>query len=92
MFKRMTQVFFSAATLKIHRDIISLSTRRNKALSVFRKTAEKLGNINEELNVRVSQMDSLTALIAEEKNSAAQMIHDNEAVRSRMLDIIGVTE
>lgn len=89
MFKALTQMFFSAATFKLHRDIISLSSRRNKALSVFRKTAEKLGLINEELNVRVTQMDNLTELIAQEKSSAAQMIHDNEAVRTKMLDIIG---
>lgn len=89
MFKAMTQLFFSAATLKIHRDIISLTSRRDKALFAFRKTAVKLGLINEELNTRVEQMDTLTSLIAEEKVSATKMIQDNAAVRSRILDIIG---
>lgn len=92
MFKAISQVIFSAATLKLHRDIRVLSTRRNKALSIFRRTAEKLGIVNQDLTEKVAQMDSLTELIAAEKSSATQMIHDNEAVRTKMLEIIGVTE
>lgn len=92
MFKAISQMIFSAATLKLHRDIRVLSTRRNKALSVFRKTAEKLGIVNADLNEKVAQMDTLTELIAAEKSSATQMIHDNEAVRTKMLEIIGVAD
>lgn len=92
MFKAISQLIFSAATLKLHRDIRVLSTRRNKALSIFRRTAEKLGIVNQDLTEKVAQMDTLTELIAAEKSSATQMIHDNEAVRTKMLEIIGVTE
>lgn len=91
MFKAVSQVVFSAATMKLHRDIRVLSTRRNKALSIFRKTAERLGVVNADLNEKVAQMDTLTELIAAEKSSATQMIHDNEAVRTKMLEILGIS-
>ena len=86
---KTTSQIISAATTKLSGDITSLSARRTHALSVFRKTAEDLGTINADLTEKVNQMDALANFIAEEKSSATQMISDNEAVRTRILEIIG---
>lgn len=67
----------------------SLDARKNKAISVFRQTANELAAINEGLSKSLGTLGQLQAFIASQTESANKMIADNEAVRGRILDIIG---
>jgi hypothetical protein len=79
----------SAATSSLQYDIGDLMARKEAALSGFRQTAVDLDNVNCGLRDKVSKLDELDVFIASQRSAATQMIQDNDAVRQRILDIIG---
>ena len=70
-------------------DIVSLSGLRDDALSHFRSTAVQLATINDKLTDKISVIEELEKVCAEEKTNAQKLVSDNEAVRKKILDIIG---
>lgn len=70
-------------------DIQKLSNRRGSVLGSFRKTAEDLGVINSLLEERIKSLDYLSEVLKDQKATAEKMTLDNEAVKKRILDIIG---
>lgn len=86
---KSTEQIVSLATNRLAEDITTLATRRDSALSIFRQTANSLGTINNELTEKITQLDAMTTFLASQRDSASQQIADNEAVRSRILEILG---
>ncbi len=84
-----TDVAIQKATTSLAGDIKDLSAQRDDALSTFRATAVRLSTINEGLAVKKGNLNELAAFIQEQSMAADKMISDNEAVRSRILEIIG---
>ena len=79
-------------TLAINRladDILVNTQRRENALSSFRRTANELADINEQLTTRKTFYETLTAALTDQKSQTDKMIADNEAVRKKILEIIG---
>lgn len=79
-------------TMAINRladDIIVLNGRKESAISSFRRTANELGSINEQLNSRNQFYDSLVEIVANQKRQTEKMMSDNEHVRNKILEIIG---
>ena len=79
-------------TLAINRladDILVNTQRRENALSSFRRTANELADINEQLTTRKAFYETLTATLTDQKSQTDKMIADNEAVRKKILEIIG---
>ena len=84
-----TEQVIATARDKIIGDINSLSGEKDSALSVFRATAVKLENINKGLSNSVGELDKLMKFASENKSNVEKIIADNEAVRGKILDIIG---
>lgn len=79
-------------TLAINRladDILVNTQRRENALSSFRRTANELADINEQLTTRKTFYETLTATLTDQKSQTDKMIADNEAGRKKILEIIG---
>lgn len=76
-------------TDRLYSDITDLKTMKDNALSSFRAVANNLGGINENLKDKVDKLESLISFAKEEKGVAEKMISDNDAVRKKILDIIG---
>ncbi len=74
---------------RIYEEMSDLRDERDFALSSFRGTAARLGEINDELEIKASLCRTLQAQLAETQGHIEQHIQDNETVRSRILDIIG---
>lgn len=70
-------------------DINCLQNDREDALSSFRMTANNLADINNHLNQKIQFFDGIAEQIATQSQMAKQMVSDNEAVRNKILDIIG---
>jgi hypothetical protein len=87
--KVTTEDAIKMATSHLANDITGLSSRKDSALSTFRRTATELSSINDALKTKLCNLDELSSFIQEQQNAANQMIHDNDAVRSRILEIIG---
>lgn len=87
--KKGTKDLIIAATRKISKDIDTLQNDKGNALSEFRKAADRLGSIHEQLLEKVNDLSNLETFIQDKKNVATQNISDNAAVRSKILDIIG---
>ena len=87
--KVTTEQAIQMATSHLANDITSLSSKKDSALSTFRRTATELNSINDALKTKLCNLDELSSFIQEQQNAANQMIHDNDAVRSRILEIIG---
>ena len=77
------------ATEKLTGDIVALTTKRENALNTFRATANELYDVNTGLQQKVDSFEALSQFIAEKRAATEQMIEDNAAVRSRILEIIG---
>lgn len=84
-----TQEMIDAATDRLYSDITDLKIMKDNALSSFRAVANNLGGINENLKDKVDKLESLISFAKEEKGVAEKMISDNDAVRKKILDIIG---
>ena len=90
--KRHTRPADEDTTMAINRladDIIALNGRKESAISSFRRTANELGSINEQLNSRNQFYDSLVEIVADQKRQTEKMMSDNEHVRNKILEIIG---
>lgn len=74
---------------KLVNDINCLQNDREDALSSFRMTANNLADINVHLNEKIQFFDGIVEQIAAQSKMAKQMVADNEAVRGKILDIIG---
>lgn len=83
-----TEEVLRKATNKITDDIVRLVGRRGIALSIFRDTADELAEVNDELGNSLKTLEDLRTFINEQTTSTAQMIAENEAVRTKILEII----
>ena len=86
---RTTEDAINVATDKLASDVTELSAKRNVALSAFRQAATDLDNVNCGLRDKISKFDDLAKFIDSQRSTASQIIEDNDAVRKRILDIIG---
>lgn len=77
------------AVSRMENDIYLNRLRREDAISSFRRTANELASINEELESRSTFYTSLLDAIEHQKVTTEQMKVDNEAVRAKILEIIG---
>ena len=84
-----TQEMIASATKKIESDITSCSAQKDSALSVFRQTATKLEAVNKRLAVSLDDLSALMQFAQERKESVEQAITDNDAVKNKILEIIG---
>ena len=87
--KVTTEEAIAVATTHLADDITALSARKDNALSTFRRTANELAAINDGLRIKQGNLQELAAFIQEQENAASKMMADNDAVRSRILEIIG---
>ena len=87
--KETTEHVINTATARLSGDIAGLANRRESALSSFRRTANELQSINEGLKVKQGHLRELAAFIEAQEGATEKMMSDNEAVRSRILEIIG---
>ena len=84
-----TNEVVKGALTALNKDVTLLDTRRQSALSVFRQTADSLFAINTQLNEKIATMDEIIKSIEVERENASKMVLDNDAVRSKIIDIIG---
>ena len=84
-----TEAALSAVTTRLVEDIDTLSAQKEDAVSAFRQTANKLESINAGLRTSVERLDHLAVFIAERKMEAEKMMVDNNAVRGKIIDLIG---
>lgn len=84
-----TEEVIASAKEKILGDIDTFSSQKDSALSVFRQTANKLETVNKGLTKSVADLDKLKKFAEENKANVEKVISDNEAVRKKILDIIG---
>lgn len=87
--KYTTEQTIQMATDNLTGDIVALTTKRENALNTFRATANELYDVNTSLQQKVASFEALSQFIAEKRAATEQMIEDNAAVRSRILEIIG---
>lgn len=87
--KYTTEQTIQMATDHLANDIVTLSAKRENALNTFRATANELYDVNTGLQEKVASFEALSQFIAEKRAATEQMIEDNAAVRSRILEIIG---
>lgn len=86
---KTTQEIIDAATDRLYLDITDLKVMKDNALSSFRTVANNLSGINENLQDKLDKLQALINFATEEKDVAEKMISDNEAVRKKIIDIIG---
>lgn len=86
---KSTENITITAMERLVNDINCLQNDREDALSSFRMTANNLADINIHLNQKIQFFDGIVEQIAAQSKMAKQMVADNEAVRGKILDIIG---
>ena len=84
-----TENITTTAMERLVNDINCLQNDREDALSSFRMTANNLADINIHLNQKIQFFDDIVEQIAAQSKMAKQMVAGNEAVRGKILDIIG---
>ena len=91
LFKRKisTDVALSTVTTRLAEDISALSQKKANAVSAFRAAANNLAQVNDSLQTEINHFDNLAAFIADKKAEAERMIADNNAVRGKIIDLIG---
>ena len=87
--KYTTEQLIKMSSDKIAGDIQYLSSRREQAVSSFRRAANDLAVINNSLIDKRAALQTLQEFIVAQDEDAAKMIADNESVRAKILDIIG---
>ena len=87
--KYTTEQLIKMSSDKIAGDIQYLSSRREYAVSSFRRAANDLAVINNSLIDKRVALQTLQEFIVAQDEDAAKMIADNESVRAKILDIIG---
>lgn len=86
---KTTQEIVDDAVIRLSSDIVELQDMKESALSSFRSVANNFGGINENLKDKVGKLQSLIDFATDKKGEAEKMINDNEAVRQKIIDIIG---
>lgn len=91
LFKRKisTDVALSTVTTRLAEDISALSQKKANAVSAFRAAANNLAQVNDALQTEIDHFDNLAAFIADKKAEAERMVADNNAVRGKIIDLIG---
>ena len=88
--KVTTQQALDSAVQKLAADITVLGNQKEDALSGFRTLVSRLESINTNASEKVESLAILAGFIAEQSEVAEQIIADNERVRSKILEILGV--
>lgn len=78
-----------AAADRIEEDIELLRADRECALCDFRRVAERLGEINSQLDEKSALCGSLIAQLGRTRDTISRQVSDNEKVREKILGIIG---
>lgn len=86
--KTMEEVFSSALT-KLDTDLHTIQAEKDAALGIFRQTATNLANINQRLGTTVDNIENLIDYAQRSKDDVTKMMTDNEAVRAKIIEIIG---
>lgn len=84
-----TEQIVARAIDNLAADLCSLTALKDNALSVFRNTANKLSDINEKLEGKINIINGIIENCTSEKENAEKIVADNEAVRKKILEIIG---
>ena len=74
---------------RISGDIADLQAQREDVLGCFRCTAERLGQLNEELGEKTALCGTLIAQLTRAQEDISKQVQGNEKVRGKILDIIG---
>lgn len=74
---------------RISGGIADLQAQREDVLGCFRSTAERLGQLNEELGEKTALCGTLIAQLTQAQEGISKQIQDNEKARGKILDIIG---
>lgn len=88
--KITTQQAIDSAVQKLSADIVVLGNQKEDALAGFRGLVSNLETINAVASEKVESLAILAGFIAEQTEAAEQIIADNERVRSKILEILGV--
>lgn len=88
--KITTQQAIDSAVQKLSADIAVLGNQKEDALAGFRGLVSNLETINATASEKVESLAILAGFIAEQTEAAEQIIADNERVRSKILEILGV--
>lgn len=88
--KITTQQAIDAAAQKLEADIVVLGNQKEDALAGFRGLVSNLETINAAASEKVESLAILAGFIAAQTEAAEQIIADNERVRSKILEILGV--
>lgn len=88
--KITTQQAIDSAVQKLSADIAVLGNQKEDALAGFRGLVSNLESINAAASEKVESLAVLAGFIAEQTEAAEQIIADNERVRGKILEILGV--
>lgn len=87
--RERTNAAMNKAMTRVVQDVRTLSQRKDNAVSAFRAAANNLAQINGALQDEVIYIKQLAAFAAEKEAEAERMIADNDAVRGKIIDLIG---
>lgn len=80
---------FNSALVKLDADLHTIQAEKDATLSIFRQTATNLNNINQRLGTTVDNIENLIDYAQRSKSDVVKMMADNEAVRAKIIEIIG---
>lgn len=84
-----TEQVIAKATQRVSNDMATLSTRRDGALSAFRRARAELQAVNIETQKGLDRLSALREFIENEVASGEKMISDNTHVCDKITEIIG---
>lgn len=84
-----TESMVDSMVKRFDTDIAELEAQKESTLSVFRNTAVRLQNINNKLNNCIADYDKVLNYVMAKKSAVQKSLADNEAVRSKIIGIIG---
>lgn len=84
-----TEQLISTTVDSIQKDIAELEQQKEVSLSVFRRTADSLKQINDGLNTQFKNLEHILEFANGYKKDIQLKMKDNDAVRQRIIDIIG---
>lgn len=87
--RKRTNAAMNKTMTRVVKDVHALSQRKENAVSAFRAAANNLAQINDELQDEVMYIKQLATFAAEKEAEAERMIADNNAVRGKIIDLIG---
>ena len=84
-----TEQIIARATQRVSNDMAGLASRRDGALSAFRKARAELQAVNAETQKGLDRLSALKNFIESEVSSGEKMISDNSHVCDKITEIIG---